>query len=115
MKNSDLKRFFETDASNNNEGFARLNENSMIPATALRTVVTDMTALTSAQCEALECGDVVIKEDSTGRHAYMVSFKKAGVGMCITYTDCENVETVAYNCVEGVWTYDSTDVTHIAQ
>ena len=115
MTNTDLKRLYPVTNDKDPDGFARLNGNGMVPAATLRTVVTDMTALTSAQCEALECGDVVIKEDSTGRHAYMVSFKKAGTGMCITYTDCENVETVAYNCAEGVWTYDSTDVTHIAQ
>lgn len=32
MKNSDLKRFFETDASNNNEGFARLNPTGALNA-----------------------------------------------------------------------------------
>lgn len=32
MKNSDLKRFFETDASNNNEGFARLNTTGALNA-----------------------------------------------------------------------------------
>ena len=32
MKNSDLKRFFESDASNNNDGFARLNGNGAVNA-----------------------------------------------------------------------------------
>lgn len=32
MKNSDLKRFFETDSSNNNEGFARLNPTGALNA-----------------------------------------------------------------------------------
>ena len=44
----------------------------------------------------------------------VVSYKGAG-GLCLTYADCENVETVAYNrSSAGEWTYDSTDVTHIA-
>lgn len=78
-------------------------------------VVASMDALTNEECESLRCGDIVVKRDASGEHAYIVSFYKAGVGMCLTYTDCENVETVAYNCVEGEWTYDSTDVTHIGQ
>ncbi len=75
--------------------------------------VTDITALTADQLEALRCGDHVIKVDSTGEHCYIVSFK-GNTGRCLTYTDCENVETVAYEKTGDVWAYDSTDVTHIA-
>lgn len=74
--------------------------------------VTDITALTGAQLEALRCGDQVIKRDSSGDHCYTVSFKGA-TGRCLTYTDCENVETVAYEKTGDTWAYDSTDVTHI--
>lgn len=77
-----------------------------------RTVTTDITKLSGEEIEALQAGDMVIKRDSTGDHSYRVSFKGA-TGICLTYSDCENVETVAYDKVEGVWTYDSTDVTHI--
>lgn len=76
-------------------------------------VVTDMKSLTGEQLESLEAGDKVIKNDSTGKHAYTVSYKGDG-GLCLTYADCENVETVAYEKTGGTWAYDSTDVTHIA-
>ena len=78
-----------------------------------RIVVTDMEALTNAQIESLQAGDVVVKRDETGDHSYRVSYKGA-TGICLTYSDCENVETIAYEKVEGAWTYDSKDVTHIA-
>ena len=77
--------------------------------------VGNMTELTDEQVESLECGDVVLKEDASGKHAYLVSYKKAGVGICITYTDASVVETVSYDYTEGHWVYNSTDVTHIAQ
>lgn len=79
---------------------------------AKRLVVTDITNIDGNAIEALRAGDMVIKRDSTGDHSYRVSFRGA-TGICLTYSDCENVETVAYDKVEGVWTYDSTDVTHI--
>lgn len=79
---------------------------------ARRLVVTDITNIDGNAIEALRAGDMVIKRDSTGDHSYRVSFRGA-TGICLTYSDCENVETVAYDKVEGVWTYDSTDVTHI--
>lgn len=75
--------------------------------------VTDITALTADQLEALRAGDVVIKHDGTGDHSYRVSFK-GSTGLCLTYSDCENVETVAYEKTGDTWAYDSTDVTHIA-
>lgn len=78
-----------------------------------RIVVTDMEALTCEQIEALQAGDMVVKRDATGDHSYRVSYKGA-TGICPTYSDCENVETIAYEKVEGAWTYDSKDVTHIA-
>lgn len=74
--------------------------------------VSDIAALTGTQIEALRAGDVVIKSDATGKHAYKVSFK-GSTGICLTYADCENVETIAYEKVEGTWTYDSKDVTNI--
>lgn len=75
--------------------------------------VTDITGLTAQQLDALRASDRVNKVDITGVHSYCVSYKSDN-GLCLTYTDCENVETVAYEIVEGVWTYQSTDVTHIA-
>ena len=81
-------------------------------ATPTRIIVTDITALTGDQLDALRCGDQVIKRDSSGDHCYIVSFKGA-TGRCLTYTDCENVETVAYEKTDDTWAYDSTDITHI--
>lgn len=76
--------------------------------------VTDITALTGDQLDALRCGDTVVKKTGTMHHRYHVSYKDETVGgLCLTYVDCENVETVAYEKREGVWTYDSTDITNI--
>lgn len=74
--------------------------------------VNNIKALTNEQCEALRAGDIVIKVDGTGKHAYNVSFKTAA-GLCMTYADCENVETVAYEKSNDNWAWDSTDVTAI--
>lgn len=74
--------------------------------------VNNIKALTNAQCEALRAGDIVNKVDGTGKHAYRVSFKTAS-GLCLTYSDCENIETVAYEKTNDDWAWDSTDVTAI--
>jgi len=84
-------------------------DESKITKKLIHLVVSDMTALTNEQCNSLHCGDIVLKEDSTGQHAYIVSYKKEDTGMCITYTDASCVETVSYDLIEGTWTYNSTD------
>lgn len=89
-----------------------LNLYALKSSTPSRITVTDITALTGEQLEALRCGDQVIKRDSSGDHCYTVSFKGA-TGRCLTYCDCENVETVAYEKTGDTWAYDSTDITHI--
>lgn len=63
--------------------------------------VSSVEQLTSAQCEKLMCGGTVIKKDSSGKHAYTVTYKKDGVGLCLTYADAENVETVSYDKTEN--------------
>lgn len=75
--------------------------------------VSDMTALTSQQIETLQTGSRVTKSDASGKHAYTVTFRSA-TGICLTYADAENVETVSYDKAGGTWTYNSTDVTPIA-
>lgn len=77
--------------------------------------VTDITALTTAQCEALVCGGVVIKVTGNQKHRYVVSYKEDHVGLCLTYTDASVVETVSYDYTNKNWVYNSTDVTHIAE
>ena len=74
--------------------------------------VSNIKALTNAQCEALRAGDIVNKVDGTGKHSYRVSYKTTS-GLCLTYSDCENVETVAYEKTNDNWAWDSTDVTPI--
>ena len=75
---------------------------------------TDITALTTKEINTLECGDTVIKLTGKQKHRYVVSYKEDGVGICLTYADASIVETVSYDCVEGTWTYNSTDVGHLS-
>ncbi len=76
--------------------------------------VTDITALTGDQLDALEVGAKVAKKTGTAKHLYVVSYKDAeNGGLCLTYTDAANVETVSYDHTESGWQYNSTDKTHI--
>ena len=76
--------------------------------------VADITALTDQQLDSLKTGDVVVKVTGTQKHAYTVSYKDStNGGICLTYADCENVETVAYDKTDSGWVYNSTDTTHI--
>lgn len=69
--------------------------------------------LDAAVLEPLKAGNVVVKVDGSGEHAYVVSYRGEG-GLCLTYADCENVETLAYTRTgEGVWSFDDKTVTHI--
>lgn len=77
--------------------------------------VIDITKLTNNQINKLECGDIVAKNTDGQYHAYIVSYKQNGVGICLTYTDASVVETVAYDYTNKNWVYNSTDVTPIAQ
>ena len=76
-------------------------------------VVMSMTALTTSQINTLSAGDIVLKKDESGYHSYIVSYKKEGTGICLTYTDASCVETVSYDLVEGEWVYNSTDITQL--
>ena len=110
MTNEDLTRFYEVNQAQAKD-FARLNEEGKIDTKMIhRLVVSDMTTLTTAQIEALECGDIVIKNQKGNCHAYIVSYKEHHQGICITYTDASTVETVSYDYVEGNWVYNSTDI-----
>ena len=72
---------------------------------------TGITELSDAVLSKLKCGDIVCKEDSSGKHSYIVSFKKDGVGICLTYADGSGyIETVSYDFTEGHWVYNSTDI-----
>ena len=79
--------------------------------------VTDITALTGDQLDALNCGDKVVKVTGKQRHSYTVSYKGEGVGqgLCLTYADASLVETVSYDNKVTGWEYNSTDSTPIGQ
>lgn len=105
-----IGRFVQADWSeSDNESPAFIQNKPVVP---IIVTVQDITALTAEQLEALDAGDIVIKQDETGKHSYRVNFKGEG-GLCLTYCDCENVETVAYNKAGNAWTYDDTTVTPI--
>ena len=76
--------------------------------------VPNMTTLTDAQIDKLACGDIVVKEDSSGMHSYRVTYKKNQTGICITYTDASLIETVSYDYTDGHWIYNSTDITDLS-
>ena len=72
--------------------------------------VSNVKSLTSEQCEKLQCGDVVVKKDSSGEHSYVVTFK-SDTGMCLTYMDASVIETQSYDKGESGWVYNSEDKT----
>lgn len=88
----------------------------ILKAVALPLEVTDITALTAAQLDALEVGDSVIKVTGNDKHLYHVTYKATtGGGICITYVDASVVETVSYDRTESGWAYNSTDKTNLGQ
>lgn len=89
---------------------------SAIAGAAFPIEVTDITALTGEQLDALEIGAKVAKKTGTAKHLYVVSYKDAdNGGLCLTYTDASTVETVSYDHTESGWAYNSTDKTNIAE
>ena len=70
----------------------------------------EIESLPSEVLEQLDCGDFVIKKTGNMKHRYVVSYKEDGVGMCLTYADASCIETLSYDCVGGVWTFNSKDV-----
>lgn len=81
-----------------------------LTAAAAPIEVSDITALTGAQLDALEVGAKVAKKTGTAKHLYVVSYKDAeNGGLCLTYTDASTVETVSYDHTASGWVYNSTD------
>ena len=103
--NGGTERWYASDAE------ARAAIAQLDPASVIE--VADITALTSAQVEALVVGGAVNKSDSTGKHSYRVTYKSS-TGCCLTYYDAENIETVAYDKENDAWTYTDTTITAIA-
>lgn len=69
--------------------------------------------LTTKEINELKAGDIVLKTTGNQKHAYIVSYKEEGQGICLTYTDASCVETVSFDYTDGEWVYNSTDVTDI--
>lgn len=88
---------------------------SELAVVAAPTEVTDITALTGAQLDALEVGAKVAKVTGKQKHLYSVSYKGEGIGegLCLTYVDASTVETVSYDHTADGWAYNSTDKTNI--
>ena len=84
----------------------------ILDSAPLKIEVSNIKALTSAQCESLKPGDIVVKITGNDKHSYRVSYK-GQTGLCLTYVDCENAETVAYEKDNDAWAWDSTDITAI--
>lgn len=73
----------------------------------------DMTKLSGSFLNSLVAGDIVVKQTGEQQHAYIVSYKQDGTGICLTYTDASVVETISYDYVGSNWVYNSTDVQSI--
>lgn len=73
----------------------------------------DIEHLSGEACEKLQCGDKVIKLTVEGDkelyHTYFVTHKQA-TGICISYNTTGYSETVSYDKIDGVWTFNSKDV-----
>lgn len=79
----------------------------------LRIETDDIENISGVILDDLDCGDIVVKktiEDGVElRHTYVVSHKQA-TGICMTYSACGYLETISYDKVDGVWTFNSKDV-----
>lgn len=76
--------------------------------------VTNITTIPSDVIELLKPGDLIIKVTGDAKHRYHVSYKGTS-GICLTYVDAENVETVAYEKGASGWAYLDTTITNIAK
>lgn len=74
---------------------------------------TDITNLTDGQIELLRCGDYLVKKTGNQEHAYKVTYKEEGQGICLSYFAAGYTETVSYDFTDGHWVYNSTDVVEI--
>ena len=68
----------------------------------------DIEHLPSDLINELKVGDMLVKEE----HNYIVTYK-GDTGICMTYHDASCVETVSYDLIDGVWTFNSKDVQSI--
>ena len=78
----------------------------------------DITKLSKAQLDALQCGDVVVKITKQNghvyNHTYIVSYKEYRVGICLTYTAAGLIETHSYDYSGNGWVYNSKDTATVS-
>lgn len=94
-----------------NEYVEKMKKNDL----AIVSTTDNIKTLTTSDINKLRAGDIVLKEDESGKHAYVVSYKKDGTGICLTYTDATYIETISYdyNNVTKEWAYNSMDATEV--
>lgn len=73
----------------------------------------DIEKLSQNALNSLNCGDCVIKETTEGGklllHCYIVTHKQE-TGICMSYFNAGYLETISYDKIDGVWTFNSKDV-----
>ena len=75
-------------------------------------VVKNIEQLTDAQCDELQCGDIIVKQTGEQKHAYKVAYKKDDE-MALVYCDYHNVEEVYYEKNSTGWHWVSTEINPI--
>ena len=82
--------------------------NWLVEKATVKLNVSNIKSLSNDDIESLKCGDVVLKEDASGKHAYLVTFRN-DTGICLTYVDASVVETQSYDKSGNNWVYNSED------
>ena len=82
---------------------------------AIKVKATNIKELSNEVLNSLECGDIVMKKTGNQYHSYIVTYKEANQGICLTYVDASVVETQSYDYVDGAWVYNSEDKTELQQ
>ena len=78
--------------------------------------VDNVEEIPSGILEALDCGDTVVKISGGQKHNYKITYKQDKVGICLTYIDADNVETISYgwNGETKSWDFNSKNITPIS-
>lgn len=92
----------------------RLIEVGAIVPENVKFIVSNIKALTDAECNDLKVGDMVAKKTGDMYHNYIVTYKEDETGICLTYADASVVETQSYDYTAGHWVYNSEDKTTFA-